>query len=57
MDDNVHLQNSLALSHALQAAGKQFRLMVYPRVRHGIENRKQQAHLYQMMADFVREKL
>ncbi len=57
MDDNVHMQNSLALAHALQSAGKQFRFMVYPRVRHGVENRKQQVHLYQMMADFVRERL
>lgn len=57
MDDNVHVQNSLALAHALQTAGKQFRLMIYPRVRHGIDNRKQQTHLYQMMADFVRERL
>jgi dipeptidyl-peptidase-4 len=57
MDDNVHMQNTLALAHALQTAGKQFRLMIYPRVRHGIENRKQQMHLYHMMAEFVRERL
>jgi dipeptidyl-peptidase-4 len=57
MDDNVHVQNSLAFVHALQHAGKQFRFMVYPRVRHGIASQKQQRHLFQMMVDFVREKL
>ncbi|MEZ5964694.1 MAG: DPP IV N-terminal domain-containing protein [Planctomycetota bacterium] len=57
MDDNVHPQNSLSLMHALQHAGKQFRFMAYPRVRHGIESKKQQRHLFEMMADFVREKL
>src|SRR5690606_23839152 len=54
MDDNVHMQNSLALAHALQMAGRKFQMMVYPRVRHGIENRKQQMHLFQTIADFVR---
>lgn len=57
MDDNVHLQNSLALMHALQSAGKQFRFMAYPRVRHGVENRRQQMHLYGMMTEFLKEKL
>ncbi|MCC6671324.1 MAG: S9 family peptidase [Planctomycetes bacterium] len=53
MDDNVHLQNSLQLVQALQGAGKQFQFMVYPRVRHGIENDRQQRHLYQLMTEFV----
>lgn len=35
-DDNVHPANSLQLADALQQAGKQFELMVYPRYRHGI---------------------
>lgn len=36
IDDNVHPQNSLQLVTALQAAGKEFEVMVYPGSRHGI---------------------
>jgi dipeptidyl-peptidase-4 len=36
MDDNVHLQNTLRLAYALQVAGKDFEMMLYPRSRHGI---------------------
>lgn len=35
MDENVHVQNVLQLARALQQAGKQFGLMLYPRNRHG----------------------
>lgn len=36
IDDNVHPQNSLQFINALQAAGKDFEVMVYPGSRHGI---------------------
>ncbi|MGE0141988.1 MAG: DPP IV N-terminal domain-containing protein [Planctomycetota bacterium] len=36
MDDNVHLQNTLRFAYALQVAGKDFEMMLYPRSRHGI---------------------
>lgn len=36
LDENVHVQNSVELMHALQNAGKQFELMTYPRNKHGI---------------------
>ena len=35
MDDNVHVQNAVQLVAALQAAGKDFEVMFYPRARHG----------------------
>lgn len=38
MDDNVHLQNTMQFIHALQKAGKDFELMLYPRSRHGIRD-------------------
>ena len=34
-DDNVHFQNTLQLIDALQQAGKQFELMIYPDGMHG----------------------
>lgn len=34
-DDNVHVQNSFQLAGALQAAGKEFDIMIYPSARHG----------------------
>ncbi len=37
IDDNVHAQNSLQLIAALQKAGKDFEVMVYPNDRHGIQ--------------------
>jgi len=36
MDDNVHLQNAIQLVYALQKAGKDFELMIYPQSRHGL---------------------
>ena len=57
MDDNVHLQNSVKLVHALQRAGKQFDLMIYPTSRHGVLDRGQNFHLYALMSRFVLENL
>ena len=34
MDENVHMQNTLQFAYALQQAGKQFDMMLYPRSRH-----------------------
>jgi dipeptidyl-peptidase-4 len=34
-DDNVHFQNTLQLVDALQKAGKDFQLMIYPDGMHG----------------------
>lgn len=36
IDDNVHVQNTMQLVAALQAEGRDFDLMIYPRDRHGI---------------------
>ena len=44
MDDNVHLQNALHLAYALQRAGKDFELMVYPKSRHGVRDDEQRYH-------------
>lgn len=57
MDDNVHLQNTLQFAYDLQQAGKPFELMLYPKSRHGIRDRKQALHLREGMARFIRKTL
>ncbi|MDY3558266.1 DPP IV N-terminal domain-containing protein [Gemmata sp. JC673] len=50
MDDNVHMQNSVQLVDALQRAGKDFELMLYPQARHGIGG----GHYSRLQLDFIR---
>jgi dipeptidyl-peptidase-4 len=56
-DDNVHIQNSIALQDALIMAGKQFRSFFYPDDPHGIRGARRRHHLYTMMTDFILENL
>jgi dipeptidyl-peptidase 4 len=56
-DDNVHIGNTYQLVYALQNADKQFELMVYPKNRHGITEKKQQLHMYKMMTKFILKNL
>jgi dipeptidyl-peptidase-4 len=56
-DDNVHAQNTTQLANALQAAGKPFQMMLYPNRTHSISGGNTQAHLYDMMTRFVKERL
>ena len=53
VDDNVHRQNSEQFVYALQQAGKSFEMMIYPRQRHGVTNPRSNAHLRQLMFDFI----
>lgn len=57
MDDNVHLQNTLKLAYALQKAGKEFELMLYPRSRHSVSDPNQSYHMRRMMFRFIQEGL
>jgi dipeptidyl-peptidase-4 len=57
MDDNVHISNTLQLAYALQNAGKQFDIMLYPRNRHGITDPSQSRHLRELMTRFIVENL
>jgi len=55
-DDNVHFQNSIQMIDSLIAAGKQFRLMIYPNKTHGISGSDAREHLFHMIEDhFERE--
>jgi dipeptidyl-peptidase-4 len=56
-DDNVHLQNSMAMIDALVAANKQFDLMVYPDLDHAIYSKHSRLHLFTKMTDFLKRNL
>jgi dipeptidyl aminopeptidase/acylaminoacyl peptidase len=53
IDDNVSLRNTMRLVEALQAANKDFELMIYPGSRHGIFN----PHYNRLQLDFIRRTL
>jgi dipeptidyl-peptidase 4 len=57
IDDNVHLQNSIQFVNALQLAGKQFNLMLYPKSRHGVTDPLRVKHLRETMTNFILENL
>jgi dipeptidyl-peptidase 4 len=50
-DDNVLFQNTLQITNALQLAGKQFEMMIYPQKSHGVTGAARQ-QMNQMMLDF-----
>ena len=56
-DDNVHVQNSLDMLSALEAAGKQFEFRLYPNKNHSIYGGNTRLNLYQLMTDFILRKL
>jgi dipeptidyl-peptidase-4 len=49
MDENVHPQNSTQFMQALQAANKEFEVMFYPQMRHGLRG----DHYNRLMVDFI----
>jgi len=53
IDDNVSVRNTMRLVQALQDAGKDFELMIYPGSRHGIFS----AHYNKLFLDFIRRSL
>lgn len=53
IDDNVHVANTIQLIYALQKAGKQFDLMLYPKSRHGVTDPLLVTHMRRMMTDFI----
>ncbi len=56
-DDNVHFQNAIDLITALEKAGKQFEMRVYPNKNHSIYGGNTRLNLYQLMTDFIERKL
>ena len=56
-DDNVHVQNTMAMVDALQAANKPFEMMLYPGRNHGIYGGRTRLHLYTMLTRHIAETL
>ncbi|GAC1439152.1 MAG: S9 family peptidase [Thermoanaerobaculia bacterium] len=57
IDDNVHVQNTIQFAYALQKAGKQFEMMLYPKSRHGVADVDLVKQMRTLMLDFVRRNL
>jgi len=57
IDDNVHLQNAMQLVYELQKAGKGFRMMLYPKSRHGVTDPALVKHLRATMLEFTEQTL
>ncbi|MFP4229315.1 MAG: alpha/beta fold hydrolase, partial [Salinivenus sp.] len=56
-DDNVHFQHSVQMIDELQAAGKQFQFMMYPKKDHSIAGGTTRLHLFRMLTSFVEDHL
>jgi dipeptidyl-peptidase-4 len=57
IDDNVHIQNTIQFVYELEKAEKPFRLMVYPKSRHGVSEPALVAHLHATQLQFIDENL
>ncbi len=56
-DDNVHFQHSVEMVDALVAANKEFEFFAYPNRNHGIYGGTTRLHLYELMTEFINERL
>ena len=56
-DDNVHAQNTTLLAQALQEAGKQFDMRLYPNKTHSIAGGITRVNLYTYMTAWLEENL
>ena len=56
-DDNVHFQNAVQMVDALQAANKQFDLMMYPGRNHGIFGGTTRLNLFTKATEYIKANL
>ena len=56
-DDNVHVQNSMAMIESLVQENKTFDWLIYPDKNHGIYGGQTRLHLYTKMTNYILEKL
>lgn len=57
MDDNVHLQNTIQLAYELQKSQKLFRMMLFPKSRHGVTDPLLVSDMRRLMLQFIEENL
>ena len=57
IDDNVHLQNTIQFVYELEKAGKQFRMLLYPKSKHGVSDPALIKQMRTAMLGFLRENL
>jgi dipeptidyl-peptidase-4 len=57
IDDNVHVQNALQFAYELQKAQKAFRMMLYPKSRHGLSDPLLIKQMQSLMLQFTLEHL
>ncbi len=56
-DDNVHPQNTMQMIDALERAGKQFDMRLYPNKRHGIAGAGTRVNLFEYITGFIERHL
>lgn len=56
-DDNVHVQNTIHVVHALQERAIPFDMMLYPNKDHRIHGKKTKLHLFTHITGYLLEKL
>jgi dipeptidyl-peptidase-4 len=56
-DDNVHPSGTMRMAEALQKAGKDFQMMIYPGAAHHVRDRQQAWHMVQMTDRFLMHEL
>lgn len=54
-DDNVHVQNTIQFAYELEKAGKDFRMMLYPKSRHHVGEPLLEKHVYLTMWRFLED--
>jgi dipeptidyl-peptidase-4 len=57
IDDNVHVQNTMQFAYELEKAGKTFRMMLYPKSRHGVTDPPLVSQMRKTMFAFIEENL
>jgi dipeptidyl-peptidase-4 len=55
-DDNVHFANTMQMADALEKAGRQFSMLIYPQKTHGVTGPARR-HLLEAMTSFFEANL